>query len=81
MKTNLEEREKELWCKLEVANFLLHDAAEDFCRAGRYGCDIKALKTLKKRIENFVRWLIEWGTVKTELEMKKEETAKKELRT
>lgn len=74
MKTNLKEREKELWRKLEVANFLLHDAAEELCRAGRYGCNIKALKMLKKRIENFDRRLIEWGTVKTELEMKKEET-------
>ena len=74
MKTDLKKREKELWRKLEIANHLLYCAAEDFCRTRQHGCGIKALKTLKKRIAHFDHLLIEWGSVKTELEMNEEET-------
>lgn len=74
MSADLEKREKELWRKLEIARYMLYDAAEDLCRNGRAGWKLKDLITLEKRIDHFDHVLIEWGMVKTQLETKKEET-------
>ena len=76
MSTDLEKREKELWRKLEIASYMLYDAAEDLCQHGHAGWQrqIKDLRVLKKRIAHFDHSLAEWGIVKTQLETKKEET-------
>lgn len=74
MSTDLEKREKELWRKLELASYMLYDAAEDLCQYGHARWKIKDLMVLKKRIAHFDHLLAEWGMVKTQLETKKEET-------